>query len=314
MNIIAIRLFSKLAMAGAFTLMFTAPAQAQCTATLGASVFSTIQAAITAASVNGATIMASGVCNENISINEQKHRLTLDGSGAGAGNKATINNVDPTASTVFVAGNGITFRNFIVNGGTAAIIVTRGGSATISDNVIQGARSGINVNTTSTARITNNLVRNNTHSGIIVQESSSARIGFLSSDDTEASGNVIQNNGRAGVHVTKSGSAGMIGNNISDNGGHGVEVSRGSHAELSANTIDRNAQHGVFTGENSGVNLGDAQGNTPLFDLPNDTNLNNGEKGIACDTGAYVAGRRGTLNGNQGLVAMGQGCINNLKP
>jgi len=313
MRSILIKTLSRLAVAGVVSLALVPAAYAQCAAQLvGGALFGTIQAAINAASVNGATIMASGVCNENISINEQKHRLTLDGSGAG--NKATINNLDPTASTVFVAGNGITFRNFIVNGGTAAILVTRGGSATISDNVVQGARSGINVNTTSTARITNNLVRNNTHWGIIVQESSSARIGFLSSDDTDASGNVIQNNGRAGVHVTKSGSAGIIGNNISENGAHGVEVSRGSHADLSANTIDRNAQHGVFTGENSGVNLGDAQGNTPLFDLPNETNLNNGEKGIACDTGAYVAGRRGTLNGNQGPVGMGQGCVNNLKP
>ena len=301
----------RLALIGLFFGLVPAPAQAQCAASIGALQFSTIQQAVDAANVSGATVLVSGTCNENVIINEHKHRLTLDGSRAGAGTRATINNLVATSSTVSIRGNGATVRNFIIAGGTSSgVIVFSGGTATIENNIIQNAANGININTTSSARIVNNLIQNNIENGILVQESSSARVGFMSSNDPAASPNTIQGNGANGIRVTASANARIVGNNISNNGVNGVAVDRGSQADAASNTIDGNGANGIVVSENSGANLGNATGET-IFDLPNETNVKNGDKGVSCDAGAYVSGRLGTLTGNKGLVGMGQGCVNN---
>jgi hypothetical protein len=40
--------------------------------------------------------------------------------------------------------------------------------------------------------------------------------------------------------------------------------------------------------------------------------VKNGKKGVSCDVGAYVSGRKGTLDGNKGPIGIGEGCVNNL--
>ena len=53
--------------------------------------------------------------------------------------------------------------------------------------------------------------------------------------------------------------------------------------------------------ESSGVDLGSTTGTT-IFDLPNNTTVNNSYVGINFGAGAYVSGRIGTLNGVYGAI------------
>lgn len=65
--------------------------------------------------------------------------------------------------------------------------------------------------------------------------------------------------------------------------------------------------------QNSGVNLGSDTGTT-IFDLPNDTTVKNADRGIRCEIGGYVDGRRGTLNGINGVGGHDGSCINSTIP
>ena len=123
----------------------------------------------------GDTLLVSGICNENLALGEEVHRITLDGQGT-----ATING-DSSASAVSVTGTGITIRGFVITGGAPqGVAVTDGGSAVIDGNTIQYAdRNGIAVFRNSSADIINNTIQNNPLAGIAIQSNSSARIGWI---------------------------------------------------------------------------------------------------------------------------------------
>lgn len=270
-----------------------------------------LQAAIDAAAT-GATITVSGTCNENVVIQEEKIRLTVDGGGT-----AVINGPNPTQNTIIVRGNKITIRNFAsITGGRHGIAVQSSGLATIDGNGISGTgRRGINVNEGSSVTIINNAIEDNPNDGIFVTENSSARIGFISATDTVASPNTIQRNSGGGIIVSRSANVQIVGNTISNNTDDGILVSRVSHAEIASNTIDGNGRDGVLVGENSGVNLGRDTG-TGIFNLPNNTTVGseNTGFGIRCFINSYANGRLGTLNGNSGATSFTGGCINSLIP
>jgi parallel beta-helix repeat protein len=283
--------------------------QAQsCTATIGASNFTTLQSAIDAAAT-GATILASGSCNENILISARKENIILDGQGA-----ATINGA-ATNATVTIVGRGIIIEGFTISGGTSGILVHRGGTATIDGNTIQSTGThGISVNRAGFAVIVNNVIQNNLGGiGIVVQENAAARIGFVSGSDVAASPNIIQNNGQRGVTITRASGARIVGNTISGNGDDGIIVSRNSHAQISNNVIDGNTGDGIDVASNAGVNLG-ADTGTSIFDLPNSTTANNGGFGIRCANNSYANGHTGALAGNSGQTSFGGNCINSLIP
>jgi parallel beta helix pectate lyase-like protein len=297
--------------AALFLLYWLTPSLAEaqvCTATIGASNFATIQAAVNAAGT-GATILVSGTCNENVSINERKEGITLNGQGA-----ATVNGPSATAATIGVRGRGTTIEGFTITGGQNGVQVFRGGTATIDGNIIQGAASGgVLVNQSGYAVVVNNLIQNNLGNGIVVDENSSARIGFVGGQDVTASPNVIQNNGTRGILVIRASNARIVGNTINNNGDDGIGSLRDSQASASNNLINNNAGDGIFVTQNSGVNLGNDTGTT-IFDLPNSTTSNNSGFGVRCTTNSYANGRLGSINGVSGPTSFTASCINSLIP
>jgi hypothetical protein len=76
-------------------------------------------------------------------------------------------------------------------------------------------------------------------------------------------------------------------------------INRGSTAAISSNTINDNGGAGIYVGYDSLASLGNLTGST-IFDLANSTGTNNEFSGLACEMGATVTGRLGTLNGNLG--------------
>ena len=261
----------------------------------------------------GDTILVSGTCHENVTIPEEKARLTLDGGGT-----ATVVGPDATRNTISITGQGITVTGFTVTGGRTGIDVVRGGTALIDGNIIEAtglsgccSGNGITVGSWGAANIVNNTIQNNLGHGIQVIGNSFAFIGFRTAIDTVASPNVIRNNGSHGIHVTLSSAARIAGNTISDNARNGINVERSSQANISDNSIDGNGLNGIFVMENSGVNLGSDTG-TGIFDAPNRTTANNGVRGITCRLGGYGNGRLGTLNGHLGPKDFGASCLNSL--
>ena len=255
-----------------------------------------LQAAVNTAQP-GDIINVTGTCNENITILEDKTRLTLDGQ-----NVATING-SVNANTVAIQGKGILIQNFTINGGSYGVLERRTASAIINHNIIQNATQwGISMSMGSFAIITNNTIQNNAN-GIYIGDTSNGRIGFATTSDSAPSPNTIQNNGGYGIEVMRGASAHIVSNTIAGNGSDGIGVFRLSQADIDGNTINNNTGNGINVGTNSGIQLGENNPGTNFFYQPNTTTVNNLGYGINCGMGAYVQGHLGSTNqimGNSG--------------
>lgn len=257
----------------------------------------------------GDVVAVNGTCSENVLIQPEVQRITLDGQG-----KATINGPSATQPTVLVIGREVTIKGFTITGGQFGISVNRGGTVVIDRNTIHSTgNDAIVVAQNAFAHIVNNTIRDNPRFGIVVLGSSSARIGFVTDLDPAPSPNTIQHNGD-GIAVIRSSNAHIVGNTISGNKRNGVMVLHASHAALAGNTLNENGQHGIRVVGNSGVNLG-ADTGTRMVDLPNATTTNNGGFGIRCEVGGFADGRLGSLNGGSGAKDFADtGCIDSLSP
>jgi hypothetical protein len=260
----------------------------------------------------GSTIPVQGTCNENILIRNEKRRITIDGSGAGPGTRATISG-NGNAPVVNIRGKGILLQNFNITGGSNGVHVNRGSNAVLNNNVIQNNDgNGVVIDELAFAVLTNNTIQNNPDAGVFVSENATARIGFNADSDVAASFNTIQNNG-VGVVVSNNSSGRIIGNTIQNNSGVGVQVLRDSHADIAGNTINNNGD-GIEVGENSLVQLGEDSG-TSIFESPNTTTSTNTGFGIKCLVGGTADGRIGSLTGGSGAKSfLDPSCTDSLSP
>jgi len=116
----------------------------------------------------GDILLVSGTCNENVFIQAEVQRITLDGQG-----KAIIDGPDTTRNVIYVRGRDVTIKGFIVRGGRNGIVINVGGTAVVDGNTVENTgRHGVLVEQVSFARIINNTIRNNPRDGIIVGGSS----------------------------------------------------------------------------------------------------------------------------------------------
>ena len=272
-----------------------------------------------------------GTCRENVLVQEEVQRITIDGQG-----KAIIRGPDARQGTLVIRGRGILIKRFSISGGQDGIRVDGGGTAQIEGNVIQGtgrdgihlasgtanidnntielANTGIVLDRSSFALITKNMVRNNRGPGIVVRENSVARIGITAPVGTDVSPNMIQSNGGPGLTVWRSSTAWIVGNTIGNNKGNGVWVNRSSQAYVATNTINGNGGDAINVSHNSGVTLGSDE--SARRDEPNKTEQtgNNAGFGINCSVGGYVDGRLGTLSGTKGAKNFETTCLDGVKP
>src|SRR6266568_6543945 len=168
----------------------------------------------------GDVVLVHGTCQENILIQPELQRITLDGQ-----RKAAIKAADARQPAIQVLGREITIKGFSVTGGSFGIAINRGATAVINYNSIRkAAHSGIEVSQNSFARIINNTIEQNQLNGILVLGSSSVHIGVLSMGDTVPNPNIIQNNGEDGISVVRASTARIIGNTLSSNGRNGLTV------------------------------------------------------------------------------------------
>ena len=257
----------------------------------------------------GDVVLVRGTCQENILIQSELQRITLDGQ-----RKATIKAADARRPAIQVLGREVTIKGFTVTGGSFGIAINRGAPAVIDNNTIEHAAvAGVEVSHNSFARVINNIVQNNEGNGILVLGSSSVHIGVWYTDDKVPRPNNIQNNGVDGIQVLRSSTARIIGNTLNGNRRNGLTVQQASHADVAGNVFNENGQHGILVMGNSGVNLADSA--MRLFERPNTTTAPNGVFGIRCEVGAYVEGALGALNGRSGVKDISDtSCIDRSSP
>jgi nitrous oxidase accessory protein NosD len=257
----------------------------------------------------GDVVLVHGTCRENVLIQAELQRITIDGQG-----KATINAADARQPAIQVLGREVTIKGLTVTGGFFGIAINRGATAVIDNNTIRDAvHSGIEVSQNSFARIINNTIEHNQMNGILVLGSSSVHIGVLRTDDKVPSPNVIQNNEEDGISVLRAPTARIIGNTLSGNRRSGLAVQQVSHADVAGNVFNGNGQYGIRVAGNSGVNLADSA--MRLFEQPNTTTVPNGLFGIRCEVGAYVNGPIGSLRGRRGVKDVSDtSCIDRSAP
>jgi parallel beta-helix repeat protein len=242
----------------------------------------------------GDVVLVRGTCLENVIIQSELQRITIDGQGA-----ATVRPPNARQPAIQVLGREITIRGFVTNGGFSGIAINRGGTAIIDHNTIENASEmGLEVSQNSFGRIINNTIRHSGVDGILVLGSASAHIGVLRTDDTVPSPNAILENGGDGIRVLRASTARVIGNSLTGNRRNGLSVQQASHADVAGNTFNANGENGIRVVGNSALDLADSA--MGLFTQPNKTTVPNGLYGIRCENGAYVDGRIGSLAGKNG--------------
>ena len=257
----------------------------------------------------GDVLLVQGTCRENVVIQSEINRITIDGQG-----KATISGLAAGQPVVQVLGREITIKGFTVIGGFFGVAVNRGGTALIDSNTIENAaHSGVEVSQNSFGRIVNNTIRRNRQNGILVLGSASVHIGVVRSDDEVPKPNMIQDNEGDGIHVIRASTARIIGNTLSGNRSNGLAVQQTSHADVAGNVFNGNGKDGINVIGNSGVNLADSA--MHLFERPNTTTTPNGLFGIRCELGAYLDGPIGSLTGKSGVKDVSdRSCIDRSTP
>ena len=256
----------------------------------------------------GDVVLVRGMCRENLLMEPEVQRITLDGQGS-----ATIQAADERQPAIQLLGREITIKRFTITGGFFGIAINRGATAIIENNNIRGAaHSGIEVSQNSFARIVDNTIERNQLNGILVLGSASVHIGVLSTGDKVPRANVIQNNGQDGISVQRASTARIIGNTLSGNRRNGLTVQQTSHCEVAGNMFNANGQDGIHVVGNSGVDLADSA--TRIFEQPNTTDVVNKLFGVRCELGAYVDGRIGSLRGRSGVKKVEKSCIDRSEP
>ena len=257
----------------------------------------------------GDVVLVQGTCRENILIQPELNRITVDGQG-----KATINAPDARQPAIQVLGREVTIEGLITTGGQFGISIARGATAIVVGNTMENATiSGLEVSQNSFARVIKNTIRQNRSNGVLVLGSASIHFGVMQTGDRVAQPNVIENNGGDGIMVVRSSTAHIIGNTVSGNQRHGLTVQQASHADVAANDFNGNGEDGIRVIGNSGVNLADSA--MRLFQEPNTTTAPNGGFGIRCEVGAYIEGPLGTLNGSSGDKDVSdKSCIDRATP
>jgi parallel beta-helix repeat protein len=254
----------------------------------------------------GDTLRVSGVCNEQVVLEEHKIGLTLDGQGT-----AEIRSPDATRAAVIIRARGTVLRGFKITGGRNGVSVQDGGYVVIDRNVIENnGEDGINVSDSSWAGIINNTVSNNGGDGITVNDNSSARVGFVDGQAGVASPNTIDGNGRGGITVNRSSNARIAGNFFNGNTDYAVRVVRGAQADVAGNAMNGNLG-GVLVNQNSTVVLADAGDGPGAFLTAPNSGVNT-QNGVRCRQGGVVTGSIGTLTGATPVSA--QDCGNFIVP
>jgi len=221
--------------------------------------YTSIQAAISAASSGDTVYVQSGTYEEHIVF---KEGVILQGAGrdkvtirySGDTPVITVRNISSGKidgftikytgidrySVIWVSSSSLTLSNNVITGAVYSGIQVGGigSDPLIEDNVIRSnQQSGIFASISVKGTIRNNEIYENGYSGIAVKEGSEPLI----------EGNIIRNNEYSGIYIYSSAKGTIRDNEIYENGSSGIQVKEGADPLIEHNTILWNAGSGIWT-------------------------------------------------------------------
>jgi parallel beta-helix repeat protein len=225
--------------------------------------FSTIQAAVDAAS-NGATIVVyPGTHVENVDVYRQ---LTIR-SYSGNPLDTVVRASSPGDHVLYVTANNVKISGLTVSGASqnapfSGIYLAGAKGCTLENNIVSGNWYGISLDNSASNILNNNVVSSNLGTGIYLG----------SSVGNKLTGNMVSSNNENGIWLKDSSNSNTltgnsansnigsgflldnqcIGNSLSDNtaeanGGHGIDLNSASNSNyLKNNAISSNTIYGIF--------------------------------------------------------------------
>ena len=198
--------------------------------------YSTIGAAVKAASAGDTVYVKSGVYNENVLVDKQ---LTLEGQSRsnttilGSGGSTPTAVLILSADNVKVMGFTLESRKYSKTAMTAYGIWVDADNCTITGNIVDHTYTGIFCSTQAYTTITGNTVENSIKNGI----------GFFGGSQTFVSNNNVVGNGVSGIEMA--GYSNVISKNNVVGNFRGVGLGA-SYSVLFSNNIASNTESGVF--------------------------------------------------------------------
>lgn len=257
------------------------------------------------------TLLVSGTCNENVTINGMAN-LTLEGTPS-----ATINgNANGNGTSLWITeSQNITVNNFTING--FGVYCAASNCMMNNDTVQNSAGNGVSVGVSASMLLNSSTVQNNAGAGVgiridgdvilagstvqgnagggVMLQSGAVLTVTLQSQGFNVigpAGSTIQNNGQDGILADVNSTLRiLLGANITGNARDGIRLEGGSKAFLSNVSVTGNTGHGVRIGDLSFVefvNQNTITGNNSGVGTPLD---------VVCDPQYSATRGIGTLSG-----------------
>jgi len=242
---------------------------------VGAGNYTSIQAAVNAASPGDTVFVYSGTYREAVTIPKA---LTLQGQGR----DTTIIDGMRTSTTVQINTGPTVLRGFTITNGASRGVSVSAPDSLVEDNRVSESYSGIYVAGMSRARLLSNIVSSNTGNGIDLSTSA----------DSEVIGNLVSSNGAWGIYLS-----GSVGNRIEENdvssNRRGIFLEQSSSNTLARNTAWSNEETSSYN-YGAGIFLRSSTGNT----IEENNLSSNSYNGIRLEYSARNVLRGNSASGN----------------
>ena len=256
--------------------------------------YTTIQAAVNAASPGDTVFVYSGTYTENVNVNK---RLTLQGEGADVVTVTSIHG----SGVFYVNVNWVNISGFRATGGYVGIYLNGANHCNISENnASNNIHNGIALGNSSNCVLTNNIANSN---------NGDAGIGIGESSHNTLTGNTGNLNGIDGIYLSNSSDYNTLTDNTANsNDKDGINLWRSNNNMFTSNTANLNNDDGIDLDESSyntfadnianlngdwGITMWDSSHNTLTSNIAN----SNGE-GICVDESSYNTLTSNIMGGN----------------
>jgi len=229
--------------------------------------YTTIQAAVNAATAGDTILVYPGTYNENVDVNKQ---LNITSTGGTAATNVTA--ASASDHVFYITADGVTIRGFNVSGATnyaksGIWLDTSSDNNTLTGNTASNNNLGILLLSSSNNTLTGNKVANNNYGFYMFSSSNNTLISntalsnkygsyLLSSSNNTLISNTALNNTQYGIWLdTSSDNNTLTGNTVANNTNFSIWLDTSSDNNLTNNTVANNTNFSIWLDTSSDNNL-----------------------------------------------------------